>query len=340
MTSGIQEEVREFASKVLERRGGLVDWPANAAEGAAMVPEAVASAVGGEEVLRLTTQPGREGWCVSLATDFLEAAGRLLDAEPRIGTFGVGPLYLKRGNVDEAVHRAFTWLNAKVELADTRAVDVEYDTWWFRATLASEDRWETRFPIAINAATGAEVELPDPLGLWELKPRPAIGQEAPSTYDRAVNRAVLRVQTAADEFFRRMDARIQRDRRRLHEYYNALLREADPKKPRGGVKPDPENIASRKRAVELELRRKLAELDERYAVNATLEPLVLIRTSIPALAVGLSVHRKRAVRKHTVYWNAILKQLEPMCCSRCGVSTFAVAFTDEDVAPLCADCSR
>ena len=115
---------------------------------------------------------------------------------------------------------------------------------------------------------------------------------------------------------------------------------ADPKKPRGGVKPDPEQIAARKRAVELELRRKLAELDERYAVDATLEPLVLIRMSIPALAVDLSVHRKRAVRKHTVYWNAILKQLEPIRCSQCGRSTFSVAFHDEDVAPLCAECSR
>ena len=28
MTGGIQDELREFATKVLERRGGLVDWPA------------------------------------------------------------------------------------------------------------------------------------------------------------------------------------------------------------------------------------------------------------------------------------------------------------------------
>ena len=129
MTSGIQEELRAFATKVLERRGGLVDWPAETAEGTAVVPEEVARAVGGgDEVLRLTTQPGQEGWCVSLATDFLETAGRLLEAQPRIGSFGVGELYLKRGNVEEAVRRAFTWLNAKVVVANTRAVDVEYDT--------------------------------------------------------------------------------------------------------------------------------------------------------------------------------------------------------------------
>jgi hypothetical protein len=340
MTGSIQEDLRAFATYVLDRRGALVDWPADAAEGTAVVPEEVAAAVGAGEVLPLSMQPGREGWCVNLATDFLETAGRLLEAEPRIGSFGVGELYLKRRNLDEAVRRAFTWLNAKVGLADTRADDVEYDTWWFRASLASEDQWETQFPVTINAATGAEIELPDPLGLWELKPRPAQERKPPSTYERAVARAILRVQASADEFLCRMDARVQRDRRRLREYYGALLREADPKKPRGGVKPDPEKIAARKRAVDLELRRKLAELDERYAVSATMEPLVLIHTMLPTLAVDLSVHRKRAVRRHTIYWNPLLKQLEPICCSRCGSGTFSVAFSDEDVAALCVECSR
>ena len=68
--------------------------------------------------------------------------------------------------------------------------------------------------MAINAASDAEIELPDPLGLWELRARPATSRPAPSTYQQAVARAVVRVQTAAGEFFGRMDGRIQRDRRR------------------------------------------------------------------------------------------------------------------------------
>ncbi len=61
MTSSIQEELRAFATQVLERRGGLVDWPADAAEGTAVVPAEVAAAVGGgDEVLRLTSSPAGE----------------------------------------------------------------------------------------------------------------------------------------------------------------------------------------------------------------------------------------------------------------------------------------
>ncbi len=149
-----------------------------------------------------------------------------------------------------------------------------------------------------------------------------------------------RLRESAADFFRRMDARLAADRRRLQDYYGALLREAGQKKHRGGEPPDKEKVAAHKRAVDLEHRRKLAELEERYAMEIVLEPLVLIRTSMPALAVDLLVQRRRERRTHSVYWNPLLKQLEPMCCSRCGGGAFTLSFTDEEVNPLCAACSR
>ncbi|MBN2292323.1 MAG: hypothetical protein JXM70_07855, partial [Pirellulales bacterium] len=267
-------------------------------------------------------------------------ASRLLELEPRVGTFRIQEMYLKRGDIDEAVRRVFSWQNAKVSLQDTRAVRVEYHTWWFHSLLVSEDRWETRFPITINASSGTEVELPNPLDLWEFEPHPAACQQPPPTYGQAVQRAQLRLRALATEFLDRMDGRLQRDRKRLREYYNALLREAHHKKSRGQEKPDPEKQEARERAVKLELRRKASELDERYAMELTLKPIVLTRLEIPSLAIDLSVQRKRSQRKHTVYWNPLLKQLEPICCSHCGCGTFLVAFTNEDVDPLCAKCFR
>ena len=336
MTSGIEQEVREFATKLLERRGGLVEWAADD-EGTAIVPAELADSLDADgEILRLSTRPGGQGWCLNLGADFLDTASRLLELEPRVGTFRVRELYLKRGNLDEAVRRTFSWLNAKVSLHDTRAVRVEYHTWWFHALLASEDRWETRFPITVNASSGTEVDLPNPLDLWEFEPHPAACRQPPPTYQHAVDRAQLRFRELATGFLDRMDGRLKRDQRRLREYYNALLREAHHKK----IKPDAEKQEARQRAVKLELRRKASELDERYAMELTLNPVVLTRMELPALAIDLSVQRKRARRKHTVYWNPLLKQLEPICCNGCGCGTFSVAFTNEDVDPLCLKCSE
>jgi len=355
ITGSIEQEVCEFATKLLERRGGLVEWADrnddSAREGTAIVPAEMADLLNSEsmgangETVRLSTQPGSEGWCLSLATDFLDTASQLLELEPRVGTFCIPEMYLKRGDLEEVVSREFSWLNARVRFKETRAVRVEYHTWWFRALLVSEDRWETQFPITVNASSGTEVKMPNLFDLWELEPHPAACQQPPATYPQAVLRAQHQIQELASEFLGRMDGRLGRDRRRLREYYNALLRESHHKKSRSQKKPDPEKpdtekFEARERAVKLEMRRKATELDERYAMDLMLEPVVLTRMEIPALAIDLSVERKRAKRKHTVYWNPLLKQLEPICCTRCGSGTFSVAFTNEDVDPLCGKCAE
>ena len=341
MTRGMQEELHEFATALLERRGGLVDWPAPSERGTAVLtPEMAASLHAEDEMIPLSCEPGSDGLCVNLATDFLEQAAGLLKAEPQVGAFRVPELYLKRGNMDDAVRRAFTWLNAKVQVGEVRAMPVEYHTWWFHAAMISEDRWETRFSTTINSSSGVELEIPDPLGLWELQPRPAEPPPASPTYDRAVARARARMRVLAAEFVHRMDSRLERDRKRLRDYYNALLREAKDKRPRGNAKPDPDKFEAKKRAVQLELRRRLLELDQRYATEAVLTPVILIRTEIPTLAVELLVFRKRAQKAHTVFWNPLLKDLEPLCCSRCGAGVFSVAFTNEEVEPLCPACAK
>jgi hypothetical protein len=341
MSASVEEQLHAFATTLLERRGALVEWPAAGQAGTAVLPPEVSAAVGAEdEVVSLACEAAGGGLAVNLAGDFLEWAGRLLDAVPRVGAFRVRDLYLKRKDLEEGIGRAFTWPNAKVRLREGRETTVEYHTWWFHAALTSEDRWETCFCVSLNAASGGEVEIPDPLGLWELQPRPGACAEAPSSYARAAEVARRRLLRSAAAFLARMDVRLERDRKRLHDYYRALLRETDKKKSRGHhAPPDPEKVEATKRAVDLELRRKLAELDERYAMQAAVRPVVLIRTEVPALAVDLSVFRKQAQRTHTVYWNPLLKQFEPLVCSGCGAGAFTVVFTNEAVEPLCPQCS-
>jgi len=340
MSVPVQQQLHAFATALLERRGALVEWPAASQAGVAILPPEVAAEVGvSDEVVPLACEAIDKGLCISLAGDFLDWAGQLLDAEPRVGNFRVRELYLKRKDPDEGVRRAFTWLNAKVKVREARAVIIEYHTWWFSGSIHSEDHWETQFALTLNADSGVEVQIPDPLGLWELEPQPAESSVAPSSHQRAAAAARRRLQRLAAGFLERMDARLARDRQRIRDYYQALLREADQKKTRGHALPDPEKRAAKKRAVDLELRRKLSELDERYAMQAALLPVVVIRTQLPVLAVDLSVFRKQAHAVRTVYWNPLLKQFEPIACSRCGEGTFTVAFSNEDVEPLCATCS-
>lgn len=337
MTVPVQEQLRTFATTLLERRGALVEWPPADQAGAAMLPPEVANAVGTTDDVVPVGYEASTGLAVNLAGDFLEWSGRLLDAVPSLGAFRIRDLYLKRKDLDEAISRAFTWPNARVKFREGRETTVEYHTWWFHTVLSSEDRWETCFSVSLNTASGVEIELPDPLGLWEIQPQRDPSVQV-SSYQRAADVAKQRLLRTSAAFLDRMDVRLQRDRKRLHDYYHALVRESE-KKRRGQTQPDPEKVEATKRAVSLELRRKLAELDERYAITAALRPVVLVRTEVPVLAVDLSVFRKQSHQIHTLYWNPLLKQFEPLRCSDCGDGAFTASFTNETVAPLCQKCA-
>lgn len=339
--TAIQDDLRRFGGALLEQCGGLVEW-ASPEDGTAVVPADIARrlAMPGE-TFSLTTAPGQPGLCLSLATDFLDLTGALLDAAvPRVGAFHVPERYLKKGSLQAAVDRAFTWLNARVRLHTTRPLAIEYHTWWFFVSLRSEDYWESRVAVTLNSASGAAIELPDPLELADLQRGSDAHAPAADTWKRAVLWAQGWLKHAAADFIRRMESRLERDQKRLHDYYGALSREAGKPRRRSPTPPDPEQMAQKKRAVKLELQRKLAELEERYTMYAELHSLALIRTTVPTLAVDLAVLRKRAHEICTVYWNSLTKQLEPLACARCGGSTYAVAFTDDEVAPICAPCSR
>src|SRR3972149_4697870 len=131
MSEAIQQELRGFVTELIERNGGLVDWPTGSERGQAMLTPELARRQGVDEMLRLSSRPDGEGLCVSLASDFLDAAERWLEAVPRFGAVQLPEAYLKRGDLGDAVARAFTWLHALGLGAASVPPRTAYHTWWF-----------------------------------------------------------------------------------------------------------------------------------------------------------------------------------------------------------------
>jgi hypothetical protein len=335
-----QNELQEFAASLFEQCGGMVEWDDAADVGTALLPENVADLLGVSESVRLATQQRSGALCVNLASDFLDLAQKTLDSlVARVGTFHVPDLYLKKGDLQSIVDRTFTWHNARVRMRGAEPEFVAYHAWWFFASLKSEDVWEGQLNITINSASGAAVDLPNLLNLWELEPCQEPDLVRPEeTFDIALKSAQSRLLDEAAGFIARMESRLERDRKRLRDYYGALSREAGSTKRRGTEPPSKEEINAGKRAVGLELERKLLELTERYQIEASLEPIVLACVGMNALAIEILVQRKRAERRLHLYWNPLTKQLESLACTHCGRGTYSVAFADEDASPLCVEC--
>jgi hypothetical protein len=334
----IADRLREFASRLLERRGAVVDWRAESNQGLALLPSEVAQTLGCLEILPLAADADSP-LPISLTSDFHDRVEPLVLAEPQVVCLRVPEAYLTRSEMSEPVARAFTWLNTRVRVQTAEPTRTEYHTWYFLATLDSADRWQQVVRVNVNASTDAEVPIPDLMDAGVAPVEPGdLPAEHRCTQLSSVRSVLRHLGLQSRPFVERLEGRLGRDRQRLQDYYRALLRDDRRRAARCLVEQDSAQKAAKAKAVELELRRKLAELDERYACRLDLTPLALVRTDCPALAVRCHVLRRSASRTISIFWNALTKELEPLCCSRCGVSTFTLAFSDDRLATCCASC--
>jgi hypothetical protein len=342
MSTTLDRDLQTFAVELFERCGGLADWPVPEVPGSVVVPPQVATAAqlpGEGFSLGMTAAPGTLH--VGLAGEFLDVAARTLDAAvSRDGSFCIPERYLTSRDLTDKIGHTFGWQNARAKCGPAEPAVVEYHLWTLLGSLRSEDVWEAIFRVAVNVESQAIVELPDVFQEPDVKSdeRPK-GPDHPTTFDTAIAEGKRRLITASAEFVGRIEQRLERDRKRLHDYYRALSREAEGSKRRAAVS-SPDEIAAKKRAVDLELRRKLAELNENYALRAVLRPVVVVRVRLPALVVPIVIQRKQAVRHYRLYWNSLRKRFEPLSCCRCRRSTFSATFMNETVDLLCAPCAE
>jgi hypothetical protein len=341
--TALDRELQTFTVELFERCGGIADWPTPDMPGSVVVPPEVAAAAHlPAEEFSLGTVAANGSLHVGLGGEFLDVAARVLEvAVPRDGSFCIPDRYLTSRDLTDKISRTFAWQNARARIGTAEPSLAEYHLWTLLGSMQSEDVWQALFRFAVNTETQAVLELPDVFQEPDLRPDDAAGShDEPASYATAIAEGKRRLMAASVEFVGRIEQRLERDRKRLQDYYRALLREADGSKRRAAAAAlSPEDIAAKKRAVDLELRRKLAEINENYALQALVRPVVLGRVRLPALVVPVVIQRKQAVRHYRLYWNALLKAFEPLSCSRCRRATFSATFENETVDLLCTACA-
>jgi hypothetical protein len=338
VSTALEDRLKSFARALLERQGAVVDWP-EIGEGMALLPPGLARTLRTGEEATLTTAAATDARVLStsLAADFLDRVEPLIGSYPTTTALKLEGLYLKRSPMDEPVARFFAFPNARVRVVGATPVKVAYHCWHFWAAVDSEDRWEDLVSVQVNATTGARVEFADPLTMIEPVQATEAFAASPPNVEHARKRAAFEAATRAGPFLARLEARLERDRRRIRDYYAALLAEASPARSR--FPQDEAELAEKRRAVELEQRRRMLELDERYALRLRLDPVALVELTMPALAVELDVRRRGTQGTVRVYWNPLRKELEPLACAQCGENVAAVRF-DEGLLPRCQKCSQ
>lgn len=338
MSADLEYRLYAFTRDVLEWRGGAVDWPEDYPTGEALLPADVARMLGTSELATLAHAPLDGCLSPNLTTNFIERAGALFEGRPTVGHFQIPSLYLKKSPIPPLIDRAFAWHHVQVRLLQTGSAEAEYHSWFFQAAVHADDPWEDVLPVTLNAETQTFLPMPDLVYREDLQPAESSDSAPPDTYQTAAGQAAKLMGARSHEFVQRVRGRLEREQRRIRDYYGTLLRQTKARMQKSKTDKDVEKQKDLAQAIELELRRKLLELDQQYDLQGELQPILLARIGMPTLFADYSIVRRKARRTLRIFWNPILKAIEPLGCHLCGESVFSVHFLDDALEPTCGDC--
>jgi|GEM_PF-2274673 len=253
-------------------------------------------------------------------------------------------LYLKQEGMEPAVNGYFTALNGPSRVITSRVQTVSYLLCNAHFTAFSDERKEGVVQTAVNEFTGLSVD--DVYSL--LRQAETTGSSLPAVIRKPTDqiyRASIRTTQRSIErellgFHQSLHRRLERDFRRVQEYYGSLVREIEGKIRRKDLQGN-ERTAELQRveAIKIELRKKLIDQRERYAVKTAVRWLNAMRVYLEVIVVVYEVQRKRKTRELLLVWNPLKKGFEDLACEHCGVDLRSFWMCDEVQHILCPQCN-
>jgi hypothetical protein len=332
-----------------------------------LLPRAVAKTLGVPEEARLRVTPpadisdeprdaraipgesvrhghGGEAHLLAYSAETLEKLSSLIGDRGRLMERYARRLYLKHEGIGSAVMGYFSPLNGLGNVRSSRMQTISYIVCNTRYTALSDERKEGVVETALNEFTGRSVEdvcamlrqaetVQVSAPTVERKPADHTYRALLSTAQRSIERELLQFQES-------LHRKLQRDFRRVEEYYGSLVREIEHKIQRRALQGNERATElQRIEAIQVELRKKLADQRERYAVRVQVRWLNVMRLYMDVIVVVYEVQRRQRTRDLVLIWNPLKKGFEDLGCDHCDSDLRAFWLCDEVPHVLCEHCS-
>jgi len=282
----------------------------------------------------------------------------------------VGRLFSGRGKTARAayssqlpnIQKISNWVSEKIALSNAtfRLQKVEnqravYALIFFKYVALSDEKREGIFSLLVNEQNLSTFVLNGDLtAFWEDLKEPEeilTGSEGISKALRAGFSAVsLMVKEEFEPFIKSLERRLNRDVKRVFEYYETLKVEIQMayEKKVHSVKDSPEEqneegkkiLSGKLDAVEGEKRWKIQDLVSKYALNVRIEPVCIIDIETDSLVFWLEIKRRLSSRAFPLTYNPLLKKVDSLPCEGCFYPRGTYYVCDEKLHILCANCFR
>jgi hypothetical protein len=331
-----------FTADLLSETGAVVEPSGHGLE--ALLPADVSRLLEAPEHVKLSFSQEGEGIRVSFDSDFFKKMARLLGSRGQFSAISLPASPLRPEKLGDRLDEKIILRNAVFHLERSEQKRISYLLAYFKYTARSDDRQEGIFASLINEFN-LSVSRP-PSGLLEFiasnaeEPLGEAERENADKVLRALSRAQREiVAEALKDFLLSLERRLNRDIRRVHDYYQTLMREhREVLEKKASTTEEKEKIHSRIKAIERELEGKVQDLIDKYHLNLQIEPISFIRVETVTQVFWLLVKRRKEARLFPLTYNPILRSLDSLPCEVCFYPRTGHSVCDDRLHIICKQC--
>ncbi|MEX0801951.1 MAG: hypothetical protein WD688_01315 [Candidatus Binatia bacterium] len=339
----MRTSLRDFTADLLAEHGAVVEPSGEGLE--VLLPAEVARALDIPEHAGLSFLGApREGISVSYDSEVLKKMAGLMGDRGRFATIGFSPSAVRVEKLEDRLEEKLAFHNAVFQMERKEEKPISYLLGYAKYSARSDDRQEGIVGCLVN-----ELNLSVQKTTSEIFDFMPIETEEPPGRAEKINservmqafwRAQLKIaQEALADFLISMERRMNRDIRRVHDYYQTLIYEQRQALAKKWATPEDHECAESKiTAIERELKGKIQDLIGKFSIDVQLEPISFMRIETISPIFWLSVKRRKEARQFPLTYNPVVKSLDPLPCEACFYPRKGYFVCDDRLHILCRDC--
>lgn len=331
-----------FTADLLSESGALVETNKHGLE--ALFPADTARMLETPEHVKLSFSREEEGIPVSFDSEFFQKMARLLGDRGRFSAISLPTLPLRPEKLEDRLNEKVVLHNAVFQVERTEQKRISYLLAYFKYSARSDDRQEGIVASMINEFNlSVRRPLSEPLEFMAHNAGEPLGDAERENADKVL-RALARAQQeivkdALQDFLLSLERRLNRDIRRVHDYYQTLIREhRQVLEKKASTTEEKEKVQSRIEAIERELKGKVQDLIGKYSLHLQIEPISFVRVETVAEVFWLLVKRRKEARSFPLTYNPILRSLDSLPCEVCFYPRRGHAACDDRLHFICKEC--
>jgi hypothetical protein len=312
-------QLLEAIAQVITVKEGIAEFNEDENLEAAL-PKSVAKVLGVSDSVTFTTSAAnRNAAFVSFNSDIFHRCATLLGTEGSLVSFAVQyPGYLKQSGFESLVNEALRPQNGLLRIEKASPAWTPYCRFNVAYTAEADEKRLGLASFWLNGLTGvARVGVGDAL-LWEsdrICVPEAVELETSEIWSIAQQVAQQEIEREITPWRNSLERKLNRDERRLRDYYQTIIEEIQRKSQKKKLEGD--SLAkemSRIEATELELKRKLTDLAQRYNLVVTAHVHSVLVVWLRTVHIECELVRKKGRRRAIAVYNPYTKIVEPWRC--------------------------